>query len=427
MKSKPCSPTLILLSQDDQLFPNAVLAETTGPGTAHSADGPVLPPSAGYINWVNEAEDMKQRASFAVNGGGQDLVMPAWGDEQSAAPAATIDGGLDSFAPDWWCQEHQRQHSLYLQEQAGLVPWDAFGQTDVSSCLPWPACDVDRAGGMLAVTSAAAQPLILHDAAYPPLLDDMEMGLDPYPEMKVAPFATPTKHWPDSSPSYVFPHVVENATPFILSEASSPSSDASLSNVSEESDLEARFASTLSLSATAPSSDRVLRSASSSPGVSSPGLKGKTTAKARAPTTKARASRSRKRLPSIPPELPPVVERVASRARRIVRLSCKKEEVKRSRSSSASSSSEQGARALEGPPYDKIDDMDPVSKRFLETMLLSDRDALRFRKVPYSIIQAKLRHLYSGAEETLRGHHRRLVLPKEQRVRKPVWLPRDVS
>lgn len=71
--------------------------------------------------------------------------------------------------------------------------------------------------------------------------------------------------------------------------------------------------------------------------------------------------------------------------------------------------------------------MDPQSRHVLEATLLSDRDPGRARRVSYSVIMSKVRHLFSGAEETLRGHHRRLVKPKDQRVRRPVWEPRDVS
>ncbi|RCI14833.1 hypothetical protein L249_6536 [Ophiocordyceps polyrhachis-furcata BCC 54312] len=78
------------------------------------------------------------------------------------------------------------------------------------------------------------------------------------------------------------------------------------------------------------------------------------------------------------------------------------------------------------PPFRKIDQMDPLSRQLLDEMLLNDRMPPIGKPIPYSVIMVRLRHLYCGAEETLRGHFRRLTKPKEQRVRKPVWKDNDV-
>ncbi|RDA92046.1 hypothetical protein CP533_1003 [Ophiocordyceps camponoti-saundersi (nom. inval.)] len=78
------------------------------------------------------------------------------------------------------------------------------------------------------------------------------------------------------------------------------------------------------------------------------------------------------------------------------------------------------------PPFRKIDQMDPLSRQLLDEILLNDRMPPIGKPIPYSVIMVRLRHLYCGAEETLRGHFRRLTKPKEQRVRKPVWKPNDV-
>ncbi|PHH69258.1 hypothetical protein CDD83_5779 [Cordyceps sp. RAO-2017] len=70
--------------------------------------------------------------------------------------------------------------------------------------------------------------------------------------------------------------------------------------------------------------------------------------------------------------------------------------------------------------------MDPASRAVLDRTLLADRSPQLPKKVPYSVIMVKLRCLFNGAEETLRGHYRRLTKPPEQRVRKPVWEPNDI-
>ncbi|KAJ6446773.1 flavin-binding monooxygenase-like protein [Purpureocillium lavendulum] len=80
-----------------------------------------------------------------------------------------------------------------------------------------------------------------------------------------------------------------------------------------------------------------------------------------------------------------------------------------------------------GAPYQYVNQMDPESLEFFERTLLEDRDESLRAKVPFKTIQHKLRHIFSGAQETLRGHHRRLVKEPAQRVRKPVWHDVDIQ
>ncbi|UNI13864.1 hypothetical protein JDV02_000561 [Purpureocillium takamizusanense] len=80
-----------------------------------------------------------------------------------------------------------------------------------------------------------------------------------------------------------------------------------------------------------------------------------------------------------------------------------------------------------GAPYQYVNQMDPESLEFFERTLLEDRDESLRAKVPFKLIQHKLRHVFCGAQETLRGHHRRLVKDPSQRVRKPVWHDIDVE
>jgi len=80
-----------------------------------------------------------------------------------------------------------------------------------------------------------------------------------------------------------------------------------------------------------------------------------------------------------------------------------------------------------GAPYQYVNQMDAESLEFFERTLLADRDDTLRVKVPFKMIQHKLRHVFCGAQETLRGHHRRLVKQPSQRVRKPVWHDVDVS
>ncbi|KAF4580839.1 hypothetical protein GQ602_006976 [Ophiocordyceps camponoti-floridani] len=85
-----------------------------------------------------------------------------------------------------------------------------------------------------------------------------------------------------------------------------------------------------------------------------------------------------------------------------------------------------GPPGRSGPPYKKIDQMDSASRQLLDRILVCDREPPVGKPVPYSIIMNKLSSLFCGAEETLRGHYRRLTKPKDQRVRKPVWQEHDV-
>ncbi|GJN69231.1 hypothetical protein PLICBS_003279 [Purpureocillium lilacinum] len=80
-----------------------------------------------------------------------------------------------------------------------------------------------------------------------------------------------------------------------------------------------------------------------------------------------------------------------------------------------------------GAPYQYVNQMDAESLEFFERTLLADRDDSLRVKVPFKMIQHKLRHVFCGAQETLRGHHRRLVKQPSQRVRKPVWHEVDVK
>ncbi|RDA82621.1 hypothetical protein CP532_3074 [Ophiocordyceps camponoti-leonardi (nom. inval.)] len=98
---------------------------------------------------------------------------------------------------------------------------------------------------------------------------------------------------------------------------------------------------------------------------------------------------------------------------------------KRRRTSPSNEARSEARRS--SPPFRKIDQMDPLSRQLLDEMLLNDRMPPIGKPIPYSVIMVRLRHLYCGAEETLRGHFRRLTKPKEERVRKPVWKARDVQ
>ncbi|PFH61489.1 hypothetical protein XA68_17214 [Ophiocordyceps unilateralis] len=99
---------------------------------------------------------------------------------------------------------------------------------------------------------------------------------------------------------------------------------------------------------------------------------------------------------------------------------------KRRRRATPPSPEPMSPKDVRGPPYKKIDQMDSVSRQLLDRILIGDREPPVGKPVPYSIIMDKLSHLFCGAEETLRGHYRRLTKPKEQRVRKPVWQDNDV-
>ncbi|KAM4057178.1 hypothetical protein HRG_004019 [Hirsutella rhossiliensis] len=424
---------------DPNYFPEVIL-----PRPEHNAEGPLLPPSTGYAHWLHEAEGIKRRASLMMT------AAPTWSDGEPATSAAIVaDGSLGSYSPDWWCHEQQQQHNLHVQEQAALMPaasWDPFGQTDIALSIPWPTYELPGADTLAA--STVAPPLVLQDVSYP-CLDGVEgSSISPYPETEMGLFTAPAKSWLDSSPSYFFPQPVSQPLPPFWETFSSPlgswSSGASLSGMSEESDLEGQFPCALSLSKAGGSAggvsglDPSLPCASSSPAMAFSGREGKASAKSKSPSTRTPARRSRKRLPSIAPEIPPVMEGRVSRVRRSNRLSSKMKAQDRSPSSSICSDSDPASSAPsvspasstsqqpKGTRFGKIDDMDPVTKTFVETMLLNDRAESRDKKVPYSIILRKLSHVFSGAEETLRGHRRKLMLPKEQRVRRPVWEPYDI-
>ncbi|PHH83269.1 hypothetical protein CDD82_2689 [Ophiocordyceps australis] len=80
-----------------------------------------------------------------------------------------------------------------------------------------------------------------------------------------------------------------------------------------------------------------------------------------------------------------------------------------------------------GTPYMTIHKMDPASRAILDTILLQDRSGDGRNAVPYKLIMAKLSNIYQGSEETLRGHHRRLIKPPHRRIRKPIWEDNDIE
>lgn len=370
-------------------------------------------------------------------------ASPTWTDEQPASTAVVADGGL-GYSPSWWCCEQQRQHQLRAQEQAETMPaasWTPFGQTDDASSVPWPTCEVP---GPDLLVATAAQPLNLQDMNYP-LLDDVDGGIGPYPELDPGPIAVPAKSWLDSSGSYSFPSPACHPPPYFPG-SFSPSLEpwSSAASLSGESDFEAQFAGGLSLSeatestggASAPAS--AVPPASNPAAVSSPCRKGRKTAKGKPPSIRSHATKSRKRLPCGAARVPCAPDDGVSQTRRSSRLVSRTQARGRSPSSSSSSSSDSDSAPSpssasstseqpRGPPCCKIEQMDMASRHILETTLLRDRDVGRGDKIPYSVITRKLRHLFCGAEETLRGHHRKLLLPKDQRVRRPVWKPYDVS
>ncbi|KYK56465.1 hypothetical protein DCS_03465 [Drechmeria coniospora] len=80
-----------------------------------------------------------------------------------------------------------------------------------------------------------------------------------------------------------------------------------------------------------------------------------------------------------------------------------------------------------GAPYKYVYEMDPESLEFFDRTLLENRDERLPVKLPFKMIAHKLRHVFCGAPETLRGHHRRLIKTPEERVRRPVWHPVDID
>ncbi|PHH64727.1 hypothetical protein CDD81_3989 [Ophiocordyceps australis] len=142
------------------------------------------------------------------------------------------------------------------------------------------------------------------------------------------------------------------------------------------------------------------------------GPKGKAVAPA------SRSSRGRTRLPSGAPWADSVTKSAASKTSR------------RSRKFSHGSAGVEVDAQLTTPtgtPYMTIHKMDPASRAILDTILLQDRSGDGRNAVPYKLIMAKLSNIYQGSEETLRGHHRRLIKPPHRRIRKPIWEDNDTE
>lgn len=213
--------------------------------------------------------------------------------------------------------------------------------------------------------------------------------------------------------SYVLPQAVYQPAPPVPSAASTPSfgglsSGASLADVSDVSDTNAASPARWSSSGASESA----ASPASAAAAASPAKGRETTpARGKAPNTRSRATRRRTRLPSVPPGAPSPASTVSGRTR----SSAKKQGRARPTATRAP--------VTAGAPYRRIQDMDPASRAQLDRLLV----AFRARGTPYKVIMDRLRHIYLGNHNTLRGRLRTLTLAPPMRVRNPVWEDNHVS
>ncbi|KND93162.1 hypothetical protein TOPH_02432 [Tolypocladium ophioglossoides CBS 100239] len=214
--------------------------------------------------------------------------------------------------------------------------------------------------------------------------------------------------FPEPMDSYVLPQAVHQPAPPVPSVASTPSFGdlspaASLADVSDMSDTNVA-------SPASPSSSGASASAGSPTSAFASPAEGKkaSPAKGKAPNTRSRATRQRTRLPSVTQSAPSPASTVSAVYVR-TRSSAKKQ--------GRAKPTVKRAPITMGAPYRRIQDMDPATRAELDRLLV----AFRARGTPYKVIMDRLRHIYLGNHNTLRGRLRTLTLAPKMRVRNPVW------
>ncbi|KJZ74945.1 hypothetical protein HIM_05676 [Hirsutella minnesotensis 3608] len=391
---------------EEAYYGTTTLADTQTYESAHSpmSNSPLFPAS-GPFPWLDgSSNDIYS----------QEATAATWVGGQASSPLAPgVFTGVDLESYGSWTPEG------FSQDQ-GVSTLAPMALNQLQGAYSWPM------GSSFDVNPLTASgPLVLQDMSYP-VPDGSNHGMS-YPEPLG--IEDQSKQWLDPA-TYVPPQAIFQAPPPAESIASSPSSAMS-SGVSaldftdfSTSSADPTSAQSPSDPAASPASSAAYSHSSSLPASSPPLVRSCARAKGKGkpPCTKGRSSKTRRRLPSVTQEFASLSSARVTRARRAVHLSSAKQR----RGSAKLHQQGDEAGVPVGAPYLKIDDMDPVSRQILDSTLLTDRHPCRPKQVPYSVIMAKLRHIFGGAEETLRGHHRRLTKPKEQRVRRPVWQSKDI-